>query len=116
MFVIAALLVVDKRIGRRPMLLYSAAIMSFAQCVIAVCFVLKDVWRQPAMAIVGKSPCPYAHWYTHTGIRTLVYAHWYTHTGIRTLVYAHWYTHTGIVHLPFLGPALIHCLFYSRDG
>ena len=54
MFVIMALLVVDKRIGRRPMLLYSACIMTFAQCMIAVTFMLKDTWRLPAMAVVGQ--------------------------------------------------------------
>jgi len=51
LFVIVALLVVDKRVGRRKMLLGSAAVMTVAQLMIGLNF---RVWRIPGLAVAGQ--------------------------------------------------------------
>lgn len=51
LFVIVALFVVDKRVGRRKMLLGSAAVMTVAQLMIGLNF---RIWRIPGLAVAGQ--------------------------------------------------------------
>lgn len=50
-FVVIALFVVDKRVGRRKMLLGSAAVMTVAQLIIGLNF---RIWQIPGLAIAGQ--------------------------------------------------------------
>ena len=48
---VVALLVVDKRVGRRKMLLGSSAVMTVAQVLIGLNFKL---WQIPGLAVAGQ--------------------------------------------------------------